>query len=96
MNDFETKWQKCAARARQMPAADEVAPCGFAARVTALARRPEAPSLDDVWQGLTLRLLAGAVGLLLVCAAMELPHLGQPRVLEPGIENTVAKLVWSL
>ena len=96
MKDFEAKWQKCVARARQAPPADERPPFGLAARVAALARGSETPSLDELWQGLTMRLLVGAVGLLLICAVVEWPHLGKRPALETGIENTVAKLVWSL
>mgnify|MGYP003549342781 CR=1 FL=1 len=38
----------------------------------------------------------GAVAVLLVCAAVELPHFRNTQPLKPGIENTVAQLVWSL
>jgi hypothetical protein len=43
-----------------------------------------------------LRLLAGAIGVLVVCSALEMPHWGDDRPLEPGIENAVAQVIWSL
>ena len=42
----------------------------------------------------------GALGMiaaiLLICAVLEMPHLRDQKPLEPGIENTVAQLVWSI
>ena len=51
---------------------------------------------EVLWVRLTLRVLAGAVGVLIVCAALEWPHLRDARPLEPGVENTVAQIVWAL
>ncbi len=96
MNDFDTKWQACAARARQATHRDEQLPFGFATRVVAQATRPGAAPLEFAWDRLLARLLAGAVAVLLVCAAAELPHLRDAQPLKPGIENAVAQLVWSL
>ncbi len=96
MNDFDTKWQTCAARARQTPPRDEQPPFGFATRVVAQAMRPGAASVEFAWDRVLARLLAGAVAVLLVCAAVELPHFRDTQTLKPGIENTVAQLVWSL
>ena len=96
MKNFESKWQTLVARARQSPPGDEPAPFGFAARIAARARAEAAPAFDDIWRGLAVRLLAGVAAALLVCAVMELPHLSRRPALETGIENTVAKLVWSL
>ncbi len=96
MNDFDTKWQACAARARQTPPRDEQPPFGFATRVVAQAMPPGAAPMDFAWDRVLARLLAGAVAVLLVCAAVELPHFRNTQPLKPGIENTVAQLVWSL
>ena len=96
MNDFDSKWQVCAARARKTVARDETAPLGFATRVLAVARPRAGPSLEGVWERLALCSLAGVLTLLVLCAAFELPHLRDARPLEPGVENTVAQLVWSL
>ena len=96
MNDFDRKWQECAARARQAPGRDERAPFGFAARVQALAGRGGSVSMEQVLMRLTWRCLAGVAAVFLVFAAMELPHLFNRSPLEPGIENTVAQVVWSI
>ena len=96
MNDFDTKWQACATRARQTPPRDEQPPLGFATRVVAQAMRPGASPVDFAWDRVLARLLAGAVAVLLVCAAVELPHFRDAQPLKPGIENAVAQLVWSL
>ncbi len=98
MNDFDRKWQACAARARQAPGRDQPVPLGFAVRV--LARAWPAPgsaaSLEQIWQRLTWRSLAVTGVFLAVCAALELPHFRNQKPLEPGIENAVAQLVWRL
>lgn len=96
MNDFDTKWQAGAARARQATRRDEQMPFGFATRVTALATQPGTTPVAFAWERAMARLLAGAVAVLLVCAAVELPHFRDAQPLKPGIENTVAQLVWSL
>lgn len=98
MNDFDSKWQTCAARARQAPPRDNSAPFGFATRVMALAARPRdrfAPA-EVVWQRLSWRWLAAVLVLLALCAAMEGPHLRDSNPLQPGVENAVAELIWSL
>jgi hypothetical protein len=96
MQRFDQHWQKVAARARQAPGRDEAAAFGFAARVVALGWEPPATGLDVLWVRLALRALAGAVGVLIICAALEWPHLRDSRPLEPGLENTVAQIVWAL
>jgi anti-sigma-K factor RskA len=96
MNDFDTKWQACATRARQAARRDEQAPFGFATRVVARASQPGTTPAEFAWDRWLARLLAGAVAVLVVCSAVELPHLRDAQPLEPGIENAVAQLVWSL
>jgi hypothetical protein len=96
MQQFNRQWHRVAARARQAPKRDEEAPFGFARRVAALGWPPQSPGLEALWVRLALRMLAGAVGVLIVCAAVELPHLRDARPLEPGLENTVAQIVWAL
>jgi hypothetical protein len=96
MKHFDGRWQACAARARQAAPRDEHAPFGFATRLAArgFASQPTAP--EALWERLAFRLLVSAAALLLICATLEGPHLRDTRPLEPGIENTVAQLVWSL
>src|SRR6516162_6127422 len=99
MNPFDVKWQACVARARKVPGQKEEVPFGFATRVlsaVAAQRSSEMASLEAVWQRLTLRSLRWIAALLVLCAILELPHLRERRPLEPGIEDTVAQLVWRL
>jgi hypothetical protein len=99
MSQFDARWEVCVQRGRRESVRDEAAPFGFATRVlSALAARRanEAASLDLIWHRLTLRSLRWIGAVLLVCAVFELPHWHERRVLDPGIENTVAQLVWSL
>ncbi len=96
MNDFDKRWQTCAARARQAPARSESPPPGFAMRV--LGRKPSAMemALEALWERLAMRWLAGVAAVLVVCAALELPNLRAAPLLKPGIENTVTQLAWKL
>ena len=96
MSDFDTRWQECAARARHAPVRDHTAPFGFAGRVVARAFSRQGPSQEEVFGQLAFRLLAGAVALLILCAVLEAPHLRGSRPLETGVEDAVARLVWSL
>jgi len=96
MKSFDQKWQACAAQARQARRRDEHPPFGFAARVAAGALRQESPSSERAWLRLALSSLAGVLALLAVCAVLELPHLQARHPLAPGVENTVAALVWTL
>jgi hypothetical protein len=96
MKDFDPKWQACAARARQTARREEQSPFGFATRMVALVDQPRTIPVEFAWERVLARLLVGAVAVLLVCAAVELPHFRDSQPLKPGIENTVAQLVWSL
>jgi anti-sigma-K factor RskA len=98
MSDFKTNWQRCVARARENPPRDETVPFGFASRV--LSQRSEtassAASLEMAWQRLIWRCLIATAALLVICAVIEMPHFKPRPTMQPGIENTVAQLVWSL
>jgi hypothetical protein len=98
MKPFEERWQACAARARQASHPDGSAPLGFATRVLAASQPPATPSvlLELAWHRLTWRCLALVGTALVICAAVEIPHVRDQKPLEPGIENTVAQLIWSL
>jgi hypothetical protein len=99
MREFDAKWKTCVARAREGRVKECSAPFGFATRVlaaSAVRRLDETYSLENVWQQLTMRSLGGIALLLLACALLEVPHLRDRKPLDPGIENTVAQLVWHL
>ena len=96
MRQFDQQWREVVARARQAPGRDETVPFGFAGRAVALGWQSPAPGSEALWVRTTLRVLAGAVGVLIVCAALELPHCRDTRPLDPGLENTVAQIVWAL
>ena len=96
MQNFDKQWQTVAGHARQAPGRDKTAPFGFARRAVALGWQSPTPGPEILWMRLTLRALAGAVGVLILCAALELPHFRDARPLEPGLETTVAQIVWAL
>jgi hypothetical protein len=96
MKDFNQQWQKLADQARQAPPRDQQAPFGFAAQVVALGWQAPNPGLELIWRRLALRSFAGAVIVLILCAVLEWPHFRDQRPLDPGLENTVARLVWTL
>jgi hypothetical protein len=96
MKSFDKQWQACAAQARQAPRPGESAPLGFAARVAArVAVRPQR-SREAVWEGLALRLVWGAAAMLLVCAAIETPHLRRASLFDCGVEDSMTQVIWSL
>ncbi len=96
MNDFNDKWQRCVAQARTSPPREDAAPFGFATRVLAARRSPAEPATERIWERMAFGWLAVAVAGLVVCAALELPHLRDSQPLNPGVENTVAQLLWRL
>jgi hypothetical protein len=96
MKDFDARWQTAAALARQATRREEPAPGGFAARVVARSTPPAWAARELAWDRLLPQLLAGSVVVLALCAAVEVPHWRNDCPLEPGIENVVAQLVWSL
>jgi hypothetical protein len=102
MNPFDARWSQAAKQARQSPPPLASAPWGFADRIVAHATHdtlahPSPDVLPDpLWDRLLPRLLAGATLVLALCLAMEFPYWTRVRPLDPGIENTVAQLVWSL
>lgn len=99
MNDFQKRWRALAGEAAREAPGPAVAPAGFAHRVARLAMRRSGAvgRIDpDLWFRLGARSLAGALAVLVLMMLLELPHWRSRPVLEPGIENTVAQLVWSL
>ncbi len=99
MSRFEERWAACVARARKARGQKPAPPFGFTTRVLAAAAARDSDgelSLEAAWQRLTVRSLPWVTAFLLICAAIELPHWRDRKPLDPGIENTVAQLVWVL
>jgi hypothetical protein len=96
MNEFEKRWQECAARARQEARADEQAPPGFATRVLALSAEKQSASPLEILFRMTLRTLGCATTLLLALVVLEAASSHSSRMKVPHIENTVAQVFWLL
>jgi len=96
MKHFDQRWQICATHARQAARRDEESPFGFASRVASRAREAQPSPSDLISARQALVWLGGALAVLALCAALELPHWHGEPPLQTGIENAVAQLVWSL
>jgi hypothetical protein len=98
MDEFQRRWQACAARARRAVPPEASAPFGFATRVLSAARTAGAAGLspEQLWQRLTWISLAGVLAVVVALAIAEIPHWKSRSPFEPGIEDTVGQLVWSL
>lgn len=96
MKSFDKQWQACAAQARQAARPSESAPFGFAARVAARAAVRPQTSQEAVWERLALRLVWGAATMMLVCAALEAPHLRRASLFDCGVEDSMTQVIWSL
>jgi hypothetical protein len=96
MKNFDLKWQALAAKARQAPRREAAAPAGFASRVMARTRAREDISAEEIWWRLIVRFLGLAIPVLILCALLEGRHLGEEPLLETGLENTVAEILYRL
>ncbi|MBM3847832.1 MAG: hypothetical protein FJ405_16300 [Verrucomicrobia bacterium] len=96
MKNFDTRWKDMANTASKAEPRDEQIPFGFAARVVSRAFPVRSSSVDVTWDRLLVRFLLGAVAALALCTTIEWQHLHDTHPLDPGIENTVAQLVWTL
>ncbi|MBL9175722.1 MAG: hypothetical protein JNL10_19420 [Verrucomicrobiales bacterium] len=100
MRNFDERWSDLAARARtqEAPPGDESAPTGFASRVVAraAASRREGAGAEDLWLQWARRSLAGMALVGLVLGSLEV-RAGRPHDLRPpGVENSVAQVLWTL
>lgn len=98
MKNFDERWSDLAARARATPSAGAAAPLGFATRVVALAAasRSSGSAAEDLWLQWARRSVALVAGVGLVLGTMEV-RAGRPHDLRPpGVENTVAQVLWTL
>lgn len=106
MKSFDQRWNQLAAKARaidptiQSPSqADGGVPHGFATRVLALARAQAADgsaAAEALWLARTRRAFFAVATVGIVMAAMEFGTPRSRRIAVPGIENTVAQLLWRL
>ncbi|MFO1458579.1 MAG: hypothetical protein U1G08_04155 [Verrucomicrobiota bacterium] len=98
MKNFDERWSDLAARARTTPSTDETPPLGFATRVVAraAASRSNGSTAEDLWLQWARRSVAMVAGVGLILGTMEV-RAGRPHDLRPpGVENSVAQVLWTL
>lgn len=106
MKSFDQRWNQLTARARvgdpaiqsPSPAGSDV-PHGFATRVVALARAQSASgsfSAEFLWLARTRRAFFIVAGIGMAMVALEFGTRRPHRLANPGIENTVAQVLWRL
>ena len=99
MSDFQSRWQQCAARARQEKAAAEAAPAGLATRVWARwraeaeARLGPGARAPSPWLALSWRALVLATIALAACAALDYYTASPGSSFAPHLEDVVTN-VW--
>jgi hypothetical protein len=93
MNEFDHRWQTCAARARQDVAGPVPVPVGFATRTWARWTGRSHASLTAVWTALSFRALILATLVLVVLATAEFSTASADNALTPHLEDVVAN-VW--
>lgn len=101
MKNFNERWQRLASRAREaapVPDAGGAAPHGFATRVLARAAESAEPGplLEDLWLRCARQSVALMTGIGLVLGAMEVVASRPHELPHPGVENTVAQVLWRL
>jgi hypothetical protein len=96
MNDFDRKWQRCVARARQVPAEPCPIPLGFASRAIVGWRAETGQSMASLWLKMGLRVLSGATILLVLSMLLELHAAKSGSVFIPHVEDAVAQVFWML
>ncbi len=106
MKSFDQRWNQLAAKARgvdptlQSPSqADRAIPHGFATRILALARAQAADgsfAAEALWLARTRRAFFAVAAVGIAMAAIEFGTPRPRRIAVPGIENTVAQLLWRL
>lgn len=93
MNEFDHRWQACAAQARQDVAGPVPVPAGFATRAWARWTGRSHTSLAAVWTALSFRALILATLVLVVLATAEFSTPAADNALTPHLEDVVAN-VW--
>jgi hypothetical protein len=93
MNEFDRRWQDCAARARQEAAGAVQVPAGLATRVWARHTAESSDPRAGAWASLSLRALILATIALIVCAVTELCTAPPASAFAPHLEDMVTS-VW--
>ena len=96
MNEFDRRWQTCAARAHETAGVEMDVPAGFAHRVWANWRSERSSPPAAVWLDLSLRALVVAAVALAVCAAMEFWTAPPEGSFVPHVEDVVTRMLWML
>lgn len=102
MKEFNRRWETLVARSRDAVASkvEGDAPPGFAARVVALAADAREAGAEawilELWIRRTRQALAVVALLGLLMVAWERHATRQSQLSNPGIENTVAQILWRL
>ena len=96
MNEFDRRWQDCAARARQEAADPVRVPAGLATRAWAQWRAQPSNSLAAVWAALSFRALILATIALIACALTEFYATSPGSAFAPHIEDVVTSVLGTL
>jgi hypothetical protein len=96
MNEFDRRWQSCAASARRATSAEAAVPAGFAGRVWAVWQSQRAAPTTAVWLDLSFRALVVASAALAVCAALDFWTAPLDGSFVPHIEDVVTRMLWML
>jgi hypothetical protein len=94
MNEFDRRWQACAASARRAAGAETQPPAGFAERVWAVWQSRSCEPLAAVWLNLSFRALVAASVALAVCAAVEFWTAPAEGGFVPHVEDVVTRMLW--
>lgn len=95
MTEFDSRWQECAARARQTGSAPAQAPAGLATRAWAQFTAVTAPAVASAWPSLSWRALVLATVVLVVCLAAEFYSASSASAFAPHLEDLVTR-IWEI
>ncbi len=94
MKQFDQKWQKLTALARQAPAnGDAPAPFGFATRTAALAMAASLPGVGAVFGRLALRGLLAASALSVAAVVFDFTAMTSSQDDETGVDDTISQVL---
>ena len=94
MKQFDQKWQKLTALARQTPADDDApAPFGFATRTAALAMAAPLPGLGAMFGRLALRGLLAAAALSVAAVVFDFTAMANSQDDESVVDDTITQVL---